>query len=70
MSSTWPAVQSIWVGNKDYWVTRCDLLEKVKLRFDSEGIEFAFPQLELHYRPDRTRLENNEVPGLSTVSKH
>ena len=50
-----------WVDNKEYWVTRCDLLEKVKLRFDSEGIEFAFPQLELHYRPDRTRLENNEV---------
>ena len=59
-----------WVDNKDHWVARCDLLEKVKLRFDSEGIEFAFPQLELHYRPDRTRLENNEVPDLSTVLKH
>ena len=37
-----------WVANKDFWVTRCDLLEKVKLRFDNEGIRFAFPQLDLH----------------------
>jgi small conductance mechanosensitive channel len=37
-----------WVDNKDYWVARCDLLEKTKLRFDNEGIEFAFPQLDLH----------------------
>ena len=37
-----------WVHNKDYWVARCDLLEKTKLRFDIEEIEFAFPQLDLH----------------------
>ncbi|MBC2710414.1 MAG: mechanosensitive ion channel family protein [Desulfosarcina sp.] len=37
-----------WVDNKNYWVARCDLLEKTKLRFDSEGIQFAFPQLDLH----------------------
>jgi small conductance mechanosensitive channel len=37
-----------WVSNKDFWVARCDLLEKTKLRFDNEGIRFAFPQLDLH----------------------
>ena len=37
-----------WVDNKDYWVARCDLLEKTKLRFDREGIRFGFPQLDLH----------------------
>lgn len=37
-----------WVANKDYWVARCDLLEKAKLRFDQEGIRFAFPQLDVH----------------------
>jgi len=42
-----------WVDNKDYWVARCDLLEKTKLRFDSEGIQFAFPQLDLHINQDR-----------------
>jgi small conductance mechanosensitive channel len=37
-----------WVKNKDFWVARCDLIEKTKLRFDNEGIQFAFPQLDLH----------------------
>lgn len=37
-----------WVDNKNYWVARCDLLEKIKLRFDQDGIRFAFPQLDLH----------------------
>lgn len=41
-----------WVDNGDYWVARCDLLEKTKLRFDQEGIQFAFPQLELHFSPE------------------
>jgi small conductance mechanosensitive channel len=42
-----------WVDNKDYWIARCDLLEKTKLRFDTEGIRFAFPQLDLHLASDR-----------------
>ena len=33
-----------WVDNLKYWPTRCDLLEKIKLRFDAEGIAFALPQ--------------------------
>lgn len=37
-----------WVDNKDFWVARCDLHEKTKLRFDHEGIRFAYPQLDLH----------------------
>ena len=41
-----------WVDNKDYWVARCELLEKTKLRFESEGIQFAFPQLDLHIEPN------------------
>lgn len=45
-----------WVTNKDYWVARCDLLEKVKLRFDQEGIQFAFPQMELHFNPAKSTI--------------
>lgn len=37
-----------WVKNADYWRTRCDLLEKIKLRFDHEGITIAFPQRDVH----------------------
>lgn len=44
-----------WVDNDDWWATRCDLIEKTKHQFDCEEIQFAFPQLELHYDPDRTR---------------
>jgi len=40
-----------WVDNEIYWPTRCALVEKAKLRFDREGIKFAFPQLELHHHP-------------------
>jgi len=37
-----------WVSNKDYWIARCDLIEKTKLVFDNQGLQFAFPQLDLH----------------------
>jgi len=53
-----------WVENKDYWVARCDLLEKTKLRFDSEGIQFAFPQLDLHMNEDGVRAGGSGCPAL------
>ena len=52
-----------WVDNKDYWVARCDLLEKTKLRFDSEGIQFAFPQLDLHINGDGLRAGGSGCPA-------
>ena len=51
-----------WVDNKAYWVARCDLLEKTKLRFDSEGIQFAFPQLDLHLNDDGSRANGSGYP--------
>ncbi|MGA6926229.1 MAG: mechanosensitive ion channel family protein [Desulfosarcina sp.] len=44
-----------WVDSTNFWVTRCDLAEKTKLRFDREGIRFAFPQLDLHINQDGAR---------------
>jgi small conductance mechanosensitive channel len=38
-----------WVNNSKYWTTRCELIEKTKLRFDQEGIMIAFPQLDVHH---------------------
>ena len=43
-----------WVNNMDFWITRCDLLEKIKLRFDHEGITIAFPQRDVHLFYDST----------------
>ncbi|UCB49703.1 MAG: mechanosensitive ion channel [Deltaproteobacteria bacterium] len=37
-----------WVDNVKYWKTRCELLEKTKLRFDAEGIVIAHPQRDVH----------------------
>jgi len=38
-----------WVDNVKYWTSRCELIEKTKLRFDHEGITIAFPQLDVHH---------------------
>jgi small conductance mechanosensitive channel len=37
-----------WVENLKYFRVRSDLLEKVKLRFDREGITFPYPQRDVH----------------------
>jgi small conductance mechanosensitive channel len=50
-----------WVANENFWVTKCDLTEKIKLRFDCEGISFAFNQLDVHLHAshDPTGLDDN-----------
>jgi small conductance mechanosensitive channel len=37
-----------WVENAKYWAMRCSLLEKIKLRFDQEGIVIPVPQRDVH----------------------
>jgi small conductance mechanosensitive channel len=37
-----------WTASGDWWATRCDLTERIKLRFDEEGIEIPFPQRSVH----------------------
>lgn len=62
-----------WVDNKNYWVARCDLMEKTKLRFDSEGIRFAFPQLDLHINEDPSPTGGSGCPaqeGVAGISIH
>jgi small conductance mechanosensitive channel len=40
-----------WVNVDQYWPVYWDLLEKIKLQFDAEGIEIPFPQMSLHVKP-------------------
>jgi small conductance mechanosensitive channel len=37
-----------WVNSGDYWPVRADLLEKVKLAFDANGISIPYPQRDVH----------------------
>jgi len=37
-----------WVATADYWVVRWDLLEKIKLAFDANGVSIPFPQRDVH----------------------
>ena len=39
-----------WVKSKDYWSVYFDLLEQVKERFDAEGIEIPFQQVDVHVK--------------------
>ena len=38
------------MNTPDFWATRCELIEKIKLTFDEEGIEIPFPQMDVHVR--------------------
>ena len=37
-----------WMNSPDWWVTRCELIEKIKLEFDANDIEIPFPQRSVH----------------------
>jgi small conductance mechanosensitive channel len=43
-----------WVRSLDYWPLHFDLHEKIKQRFDDEGIEIPFPQMEISLEKERT----------------
>jgi small conductance mechanosensitive channel len=37
-----------WVKTGDYWAVRADLLERIKLSFDANGISIPYPQQDVH----------------------
>ncbi len=37
-----------WVNSADYWPVRADLLEKIKLAFDANGISIPYPQQDVY----------------------
>jgi len=51
-----------WVTPSDYWPLRFDLLERIKLTFDAEGITIPFPQRVLHTVSSAAGLEGADEP--------
>ncbi|MFC6668899.1 mechanosensitive ion channel family protein [Marinobacterium aestuariivivens] len=45
-----------WVRSADYWNVLWDTNEKVKLRFDQEGISIPFPQMDVHLHKKSDKL--------------
>lgn len=43
-----------WAKTSDYWDVYRDTMEKVKLRFDAEGISIPFPQMDVHLIKEET----------------
>jgi small conductance mechanosensitive channel len=43
-----------WVNSTDYWNVYFDLTEKVKKRFDAEGVSITFPQRDVHVYEHKT----------------
>lgn len=41
-----------WVNSADYWPTRFDLHERIKERFDEEGVGIPFPQMDIHLQKE------------------
>lgn len=37
-----------WVKTPDWWATRCDLLEQIKVGMDARGFHIPFPQRDVH----------------------
>ncbi|WP_426417666.1 mechanosensitive ion channel family protein [Aestuariirhabdus sp. LZHN29] len=46
-----------WVNTADYWPVRSDLIERIKLEFDREGISIPYPQTDVHLK----QVVNNGV---------
>ncbi|PHS17658.1 MAG: mechanosensitive ion channel protein MscS [Blastopirellula sp.] len=37
-----------WANSSDYWATKCDLIETIKLGFDHHGFNLPYPQQDVH----------------------
>jgi small conductance mechanosensitive channel len=39
----------VWVASSDWWVTKCEMNEKIKLALDEAGVEIPFPTRTLNF---------------------
>ena len=48
-----------WVNTPDYWGFYWDMMERVKLRFDEEGISIPFPQMDVHLYKEQEQVPSD-----------
>lgn len=48
----------VWAKAADYWAIYFDMMEKVKLAFDQEGISIPFPQVDAHIYQEKLLHDN------------
>ena len=39
-----------WIRTEEYWPSRWDIIESIKLRFDEEGIQIPYNQMDIHMK--------------------
>ncbi|EPC00961.1 hypothetical protein L861_15500 [Litchfieldella anticariensis FP35 = DSM 16096] len=59
-----------WVNAVDYWDVYWDLTEKIKRRFDQEGISIPFPQRDVHIYHHGNNGQPEQSSGIEAVAKH
>jgi small conductance mechanosensitive channel len=40
-----------WVKSADYWAVRFDRIERIRKRFDADGLSIPYPQRDVHMYP-------------------
>lgn len=48
-----------WVATEDYWSTRWNMMEQIKLRFDEAGIEIPYNQLDVHIKNGNAETQDS-----------
>jgi small conductance mechanosensitive channel len=48
-----------WVNAADYWVVRSDLMQRVKEKFDAQGVSIPFPQRDVHLIAEPGQQQNS-----------
>lgn len=50
-----------WTKTADYFATKCDLTERIKLAFDEAGISIPYPQMDVHFSAPAGEAEKSET---------
>ncbi|MDD7740015.1 MAG: mechanosensitive ion channel family protein [Fusicatenibacter sp.] len=46
-----------WLGTDDYWPTKWEMNERIKMEFDQEGITIPYQQLDVHLKSENSDLQ-------------